>query len=325
MRQQRPEDTPAQRRKRLVPRAPSSGPADQVAPPVSPQAPLLAPSLVEARTYLCEVLDALAAHGAGLVVIGSHAVHERTKDVQIESTATKDSDLAVIPSLLASEPQIEAAMRAAGFSPLKELGGAGSRRFRSQTGLWGKGFADDGTSVAEVDLIVPAALADRRPRATPGHGTEATRTAAGIELATVDRDLLPVESFADGSVRDAWVAGTAALLCAKAFKLGERSKERDTFRPDGSLGRDRVLPKDAGDVWRLMAASNPAEVADTFQRLSLDRTVGEVAARGRSYLRAMVETNDLSRLLRIDLGGKTDQLDDVYWAWTRTFMAATDR
>jgi len=260
------------------------------------------------------------------VVIGSHAVHERTKHIWIESTGTKDADLAVVPALLASEPQIDAMMRKAGFSPLKELGGEPSRRFRNQTGLWGKGFADDGTPVAEVDLIVPAALASgSRRQAASGHGSEATRTAPGIELATLDRDLLPIESFTNGSVRDAWVAGTTALLCAKAFKLGERSKERDTFRPDGSLGRDRVMPKDAGDVWRLMAASDPAEVAGTFSRLCLDKTVGDVAVRGKAYLRAMIMSNDLSRLLRIALGDKTDQIDDVYWTWTRTFMAATDR
>ncbi|MCL2422637.1 MAG: nucleotidyltransferase domain-containing protein [Micrococcales bacterium] len=289
--------------------------------------PLLAPSLVESRTYLCEVLDALAAHIDGLVLIGSHAVHERTKHVQVDSTSTKDSDLAVVPSMVSTQPSIDEAMRRAGFRPLGELEGSGTR-YEHQPGLWGKGFNADGFPVAEVDLIVPMAMSGggrRAPRSMSAHGPRTTRTAPGIELAAVDRDLLPVESFTDGSVRDAWICGPTALLCAKSFKLAERVAERDTLRPDGAPARNRVSAKDAGDMWRVMAASDPAEVADTFARLQADKTAGGAATVGLDHLRSLIASGELRRLSLLDLHGKTDTddtIDHVYHTWTERFLAS---
>jgi len=116
---------------------------------------LLAASLVEARTSLCDALDALGAHTEGLVVVGSHVVHERTKHLGIVSIVTKDCDLAVVPTLVADDPKIEEAMRGAGFRPLGEFDSPSHTNYLHQPGLWGRGIADDGSPVSEVDLIVP--------------------------------------------------------------------------------------------------------------------------------------------------------------------------
>jgi len=65
------------------------------------------PTLVAARNTLCEVLDILSDHRQGIIVVGSQGVHERTKQLPITSTATKDTDIAFIPKLIGAEPHIE--------------------------------------------------------------------------------------------------------------------------------------------------------------------------------------------------------------------------
>jgi len=283
----------------------------------------LAPSLVEAREHLCEALDVLAAHREGLVVIGSHAVHERTKHVWAESTATKDSDLAVAPALISGQPQIDQVLRDVGFRPLGEFTEhAAHLRYLGQPGLWGKGFDPVGLPLAEVDLIVPETLSgggddDRAPASTAAHGQMATRTALGIELAVVDRDLMPIESFTNGSVREAWVAGTAALLCAKAFKIAERLDQRLT------TGRNRLRPKDGADIWRLMAASDPCEIVETFRRLADDATVGTVACTGMKHLRRLVGSGELRHMAAQSLDNSTGEVEAVYWDWADTFLSAS--
>ena len=294
-------------------------------PPAPPRSDGLAPSLVESRRHLCEVLDALADHRDGLVVIGSHAVHERTKHLAVGSTATKDSDLAVIPSLVSAEPNLEQVMRAAGFRPLGEFTEHPSyTRYEQEPGLWGKGFGPDGRPVAEVDFIVPDALADGQdqtgsPASMATHGPKTTRTAPGIELAAADRDLLPISSFDDYSTREVWVAGCTALLCAKAFKLGERVEQRNT------TGRNRVRPKDGGDIWRLMAASDPTSVATTFVRLTGDKVVGPVAHAGLAHLSDLIRSGDLRELAIQELSdklGDDEEVEAVYFEWTHTFLRA---
>ena len=280
--------------------------------------------MVDSRTYLCQVLDLLAAHSAGLVVVGSHAVHERTKHLPIVSTATKDSDLALVPELVSDDPNIGQLMRSAGFRPLAEMTENQARgRFAGSPGLWGTGFRGR-HPVGEVDLLVPSTLSGnsdedeaRAPESMSVHGPVTTGTVAGIELAVVDRDLLPISSFHDGSVRAAWVAGTAALLCAKAFKICDRVADRD------HLGRThRVVDKDGGDMWRLMAASDPATVAQTLRALEADPTVGAVATEGVVRLRTLFASGEVRTQAQADLGDKTDDVETVYWDWTHDFAAA---
>jgi predicted nucleotidyltransferase component of viral defense system len=87
-------------------------------------------------------------------------------------------------------------------------------------------------------------------------------------------------SALDGSGRsvEAYVAGPAALLCAKAYKLRERLAEALAG------GRDRVKPKDAADVWRLMMVSEPERARSVFADGERDVVLGDAIGRGRSYL-----------------------------------------
>lgn len=76
------------------------------------------------------------------------------------------------------------------------------------------------------------------------------------------------------------VAGPAALLVAKAFKIGDRLRKADT-RPD------RLTDKDAGDVLRIMMAAPVAVVTASFTRLIVDQRVGAVAVQGLGLLRGL--------------------------------------
>ena len=75
------------------------------------------------------------------------------------------------------------------------------------------------------------------------------------------------------------VAGPAALLVAKAFKLGERL---DNPR--------RLLPKDAGDVFRLYEAYSVADIAERLRRMTDDKRSAEVARSRPAFLRQLFGT-----------------------------------
>jgi hypothetical protein len=101
----------------------------------------------------------------------------------------------------------------------------------------------------------------------PVHGRRAARRVAGVEAALVDRTPIEIVALdpADVRVHTVQVAGVAALLVAKAHKLGERT---DSGRPA------RLNDKDALDVLRLMRASDPYEVASTLSSLRSDPRAG---------------------------------------------------
>lgn len=97
-----------------------------------------------------------------------------------------------------------------------------------------------------VDLLVPEGLCDggRRSVRIPPHNEMAARRVSGLEAAVVDHDLMDVPSLEpaiDDRVISARVAGPAALLVAKAYKIQQRA---------GEPGQRRLIDKDAGDVVR---------------------------------------------------------------------------
>ena len=72
--------------------------------------------IVAARRTLLDALDALGDHRAGLVLVGAQAIYLYTSDADVAvATVTKDTDVAVIPGLIASSPTLDAAMDAGGF------------------------------------------------------------------------------------------------------------------------------------------------------------------------------------------------------------------
>jgi hypothetical protein len=110
-----------------------------------------------------------------------------------------------------------------------------------------------------IDLIVPEAYAGpgRRAARIAGQSGAASR-AVGLELAIWDRQRVLLTTLEEPHAQiDAWAAGPAALLVAKAHKIHERLAQFAT-RPE------RLRPKDSGDVGLLMMASDPGEVAQAM-------------------------------------------------------------
>lgn len=241
-----------------------------------PDGPVMDPDLIDARRVLLVVLASLEPHRDALVVIGAQAVHERTKGlVDVDSTATSDADIGVDPALLATCPDLFEAMLAAGFERASDdrpgiysLGGAVNEKGRPQP--------------PSIDPIAPEASAGKGSRAATlsGHRRGSVSRANGIEMAMLDKDVFDLGPLGqeDGPTIQVNVAGTGALLAAKAWKLSDRLA-------DAAAGKGhRVRPKDAGDVWRLMATSDPGHVRETFDRCAQDGLYGASVEQGRRFL-----------------------------------------
>lgn len=74
--------------------------------------------LIVARAALLDALEALEEQCQAVTVVGAQAVYLRTGGADVAlAEATKDSDLAIDPRELRSDPRIEVAMERAGFYP----------------------------------------------------------------------------------------------------------------------------------------------------------------------------------------------------------------
>jgi hypothetical protein len=93
----------------------------------------LDPRYVAARSVLIDALEALAPHGRVVIVAGAQAVYLHTGVGEIGvAPYTTDGDLALDPTLLGGEPELEAAMRGAGFQLLEP------QPSRPEPGIWGR-------------------------------------------------------------------------------------------------------------------------------------------------------------------------------------------
>jgi hypothetical protein len=215
-------------------------------------------TLVAARGGLLDALDALGPHAEQVVLVGAQAVYVHTPGV-ITGVAlfTKDADVMLIPPV-AMAPDIEGAMRAGGFTP------------GPQPGIWISGDGD-----REVDLLVPGVFTanpSHRAARLAGHGPRTARLVSGIEGAIVDNAVHLVPAFATDDQRTARikVAGPAALLVAKAFKLTDRL---------GDSRPERLSIKDAFDAFRLLQLPLD-DLLEGFNRMGLSDVARPVAARG---------------------------------------------
>lgn len=230
--------------------------------------------LVRARSALLDALDALGAHRESVVVIGAQAIYLRTSGAYVAvAEATKDSDIAIDPRTLDDDPLIEQTMARARFYPDPE---------KNQPGAW---LSADGVP---VDLMVPAELAgDGRKSARgariPPHDRRATRRARGLEATVVDNTWMVVPALAPSDLRryEARVAGPAALVVAKLHKIRDRAAERSN-RPDR---KDRLVDKDAHDIYRVLLATPTQSLAADFRRLLIDDLAGQVTAEAADFLR----------------------------------------
>ena len=226
---------------------------------------------VAARRVLLDALVALEPHIDAMVVIGAQAVYLRTED-QMPSYQpfTTDTDLVIDPGLLVEAPLLGDAMLSAGFNK------------RREPGIWIRRIthpAFDHDIAIPVDLIVPSQVAPsagrRGARLPGGHGNRADRKTRGVEGALVDNDPLLIEALdaQDDRRLIVNVAGTAALVVAKAHKLGERLATPS-----------RLIAKDAGDLYLLFEATTVTQMAATTGRLLADQRSAAVTEQALDYL-----------------------------------------
>jgi len=191
-----------------------------------------------ARRVLLDALDALAGQRDAIVVIGAQAVYLRcgTADLPV-AVYTSDADLSDDPRRLLGVPRLQEAMAGAGFTLRGEPG-------HLQPGTWIR-LERVGDEVVEmpVDLLVPEALANtgagRRTAKLEPHDKLSARKVPGIEVATIDHDVMVVESLESTDLRriQVGVAGPAALLVEKAYKIEDRLSD-----PRKSRAADTRMP-----------------------------------------------------------------------------------
>ncbi|MGH2715620.1 MAG: hypothetical protein ACRDM7_17370 [Thermoleophilaceae bacterium] len=220
-------------------------------------------------------MEALAPHGRAFVVAGAQAVYLRTGDADIAvAPYTTDGDLALDPALLGDDPQLEAAMKSAGFD-LSLVDGY------VEPGVWVTKARNGGDEfLIPVDLIVPEGAArggGRRGARLGIHGKRVARRAVGLEAALVDHSPMIVAALspADSRSIEVEVAGSTALLIAKAHKLHDRIAASRT---------DRIDDKDAADVVRLMQTTSATDVGTIFIKLREDKIARRPSMNGLTYL-----------------------------------------
>lgn len=222
--------------------------------------------LARARDALLDALDALRDHRESVVVIGAQAIYLHTGGAATPvAEATKDSDLAIDVRRLADQPLIDAAMHAADFELDKT---------KNQPGAW---ISPDGIP---VDLMVPETLAGgsgSRAATHPPHDRRALRRATGLEAALVDYQPMQIRALHDGDDRAivANVAGPAALLVAKLHKIGDRA----------DAAPNRLVDKDAHDLYRILVAIDTATLADRLRMLRAHDLAGPGTEKALVWLR----------------------------------------
>lgn len=224
--------------------------------------------LVRSRSAMLDALDALGEHRHSVVVIGAQAIYIRTAGAAVAiAEATKDSDLVIDPRTLDDDPLIQDAMTSAGFRPDPE---------KNQPGAWVNAAG------IPVDLMVPEGLAgsggkSSRGARIPPHDKHATRRARGLEAAVVDNDLMVVSALDPSDVRrhEVRVAGRAALIVAKAHKIGERTADAP----------HRLVDKDAHDLYRVLVDTPTQSLASDFRRLLHDDLAGPLTSEALELLR----------------------------------------
>jgi hypothetical protein len=223
---------------------------------------------IDSRRMLLDAAEVLSPHIEHIVLVGAHAIFLHVEEI-VTGVAlfTKDVDLALVPPL-DETPDIDQMMRAAGFAEGR------------QPGIWEH-------AGGQVDLLVPEALADptgRRAARLPGHGRPTARKVSGIEGAVVDNEIQTVRALEPHDLRSIRirVAGPGALLISKAFKLAERTEERD---------QDRLADKDAFDAYRLLQLPT-ARLAGGIRRMLEDGRTRPTGEAGIEHIRRLFASAD---------------------------------
>jgi len=236
----------------------------------------LDPLYVVARQVLLDGLEALGKHKDSLVLVGAQAIYLHTGNADVAiAPYTTDADLTLDPQKLGPLPKLGELMNAAGFRPGK------------QPGIWVT-MRNVGSRPHEValDLLVPDSLGGggRRGARLPSHGNDVARKAKGLEAVLVDNGAMDISALdrADHRSVRVLVAGPSALLVAKLHKLGERE----------DAAPERLKPKDAHDVLRLLRSISTDTFAAGFEKLRGDALSAAVTIEAIEYLRNLFSLAD---------------------------------
>lgn len=217
---------------------------------------------VQARRVLLDALDALQPHLDAITLVGAQAIYlclTESDDLEVPPFTT-DADLAINPDVLGPEPELVQTMQAAGFVRQQD------------PGIW-KSIHNGFT----VDLLVPEALGGtgRRAARLLGHSKNVAHKVKGLDGALVDFDRKTIAALdpTDSRRFEIAVAGPAALLVAKLFKIWER---KDISRREDA--------KDAYDLFRLLRDIPTEELAGRFTLLYQTPTTCEEATQAHFYL-----------------------------------------
>ncbi len=239
------------------------------------------PLYVSARRVLLDALEALDNHRAAVVLVGAQAIYVYTGDLsEIQVAAfTLDADLIFNPLKLESEPHIEKMLRGAGFFPQRNDHGG------INIGIWERTGA-----TSTVDLLVPETVVGggRRSANLGSQGDNLARRVQGLEAALVDQEPHVVASLDDTDLREfeILIAGPAALLVAKTYKINERLQQARRG------GRGRQKPKDALDCFRLLRAISTDDLTKRFTQISQDDRSRNVTKIALGYLDTLFSTED---------------------------------
>lgn len=220
------------------------------------------PQLISARRVLLDALDALGEHKNAVVVIGAQAIYLQLSSPQIAvAEMTTDADFGINRALLSPDPPLDELLEAAGFTRSEDP---------AQIGVWLSAEA------LQLDLHVPAIQGAnwRRTARIPPHRDGTMRSTTGIEGILLDSEMRVVSALDPGDARQhaVRVAGPAALLIAKCWKLWERQD---------SPGR--LHDKDAFDVFRILEGVAMDRLAGTLAVLRADTLAGEGTEQGLAY------------------------------------------
>ena len=227
---------------------------------------------VVARRVLLDALDALGPHRDAVILVGAHAVYMRVGEADLAvAPHTTDGDLAIDPTRLGAIPPLEQVLSQAGFRP----------KTGDSVGVWitHRPTGDNPATEVTIDLLVPASVSPgkgRRAARLPGHDPRSARIVRGLEGVIADSDTMSVAGLdaSDGRTFDIRVAGSAALLVAKAHKIQDRT------------GTTRSTDKDALDVLRLLRGRTSGELAGRLRLLLADDTARPVTVEALDLLRS---------------------------------------
>jgi len=219
------------------------------------------PEYVAARRVLLDALGALDNHRNAVVLVGAQAIYLRVGEGDLSTAPyTTDADLAIDPRQLDDKPDLAQTLEAAGFE------------LAISPGTWTLHPTE-----VQIDFLVPSSLGGpgRRGARLGPHGTHIARKATGLEAAMVDHSLIRVGALdpGDNRVFDVSVAGITAMLVAKLHKIDERKNDPN-----------RLQPKDALDVLRLLRFADTSYLPATLKRLAKNPVAGKVTLAARTFL-----------------------------------------